>query len=93
MNVFCCFKAFLRPVKDRPNLHIMLNTTATRILINQTKKVAYGVEVFRNGRLEQILAKNEVIVCAGAVNSPQLLLLSGVGPEAELRRHGIPVCN
>lgn len=63
----------------------------TRVLINQTKKAAYGVEIFRNGRLEQIIAKNEVIVCGGAVNSPQILLLSGVGPEAELRRHGIPV--
>lgn len=84
-------KAFLRPVKDRPNLHIMLNTTATRILINQTKKAAYGVEVHRNGKTEQILAKKEVILCGGAVNSPQVLMLSGVGPEAELRRHGIPV--
>lgn len=84
-------KAFLRPVKNRPNLHVMLNSTVTRILINQTLKEAYGVEVFTNGRLETFLAKNEVILSAGAVNSPQILLLSGIGPEAELRALGIPV--
>ncbi|XP_066908359.1 glucose dehydrogenase [FAD, quinone] isoform X2 [Halyomorpha halys] len=84
-------KAFLRPVKNRPNLHVMLNSTVTKILINQTKKEAYGVEVFTNGRLETFLAKNEIVVSAGAVNSPQILLLSGIGPEAELRALGIPV--
>lgn len=85
-------RAFLRPAKDRPNLHIMLNTTVARILINETSKQAYGVEIIRNGRQrETILAKNEVILCAGAVNSPQVLLLSGVGPEAELRELGVPV--
>ncbi|KAK9497893.1 hypothetical protein O3M35_003797 [Rhynocoris fuscipes] len=83
-------KAFLRPAKDRPNLHIMLNTTVTRILINETSKEAYGVEIIRgNGQMERILSKLEVIVCGGAVNSPQILLLSGIGPEADLRKAGV----
>uniref|UniRef100_A0A0A9ZH27 Glucose dehydrogenase [acceptor] n=1 Tax=Lygus hesperus TaxID=30085 RepID=A0A0A9ZH27_LYGHE len=85
-------RAFLRPAKDRPNLHILLNTTASRVLVNATTKEAYGVEVVRsNGQLDSFIAKNEVIICGGAVNSPQLLLLSGIGPEEELKRLGIPV--
>ncbi|KAL1130305.1 hypothetical protein AAG570_013243 [Ranatra chinensis] len=85
-------KAFLRPVKDRPNLHIMLNTTATKVLIDPKEKKAYGVQILRSdGRVETILAKNEVILSGGAVNSPQLLLLSGVGPKEQLDRVGIPV--
>jgi choline dehydrogenase len=85
-------RAFIRPVKDRPNLHIMLNSTVTRVLINQTSKAAYGVEVLRdNGQIEKILAKNEVIVSGGAVNSPQILLLSGIGPKEDLNKVGVPV--
>lgn len=85
-------RAFLRPVKDRPNLHILLNTTVTRVLINATNKAAYGVEILRSdGKKEKITAKNEVIVCGGAVNSPQILLLSGVGPKDDLNQVGIPV--
>ncbi|XP_049839858.1 glucose dehydrogenase [FAD, quinone] [Schistocerca gregaria] len=84
-------KAFLRPNRNRPNLHIMLNTTVTRVLINESSREAYGVEVIRGdtGRRDRIFARSEVILCGGAVNSPQLLLLSGVGPAEELRAVGV----
>ncbi|XP_065201705.1 glucose dehydrogenase [FAD, quinone] isoform X3 [Planococcus citri] len=84
-------KAFLRPAKDRPNLHILLNTTATKVLIDPKTKSAYGVEMFINGYTQRVLAKNEVIISGGAVNSPQLLLLSGVGPKEDLRQVNVPL--
>nr|CAD7260507.1 unnamed protein product [Timema shepardi]CAD7574262.1 unnamed protein product [Timema californicum] len=85
-------KAFLRPVKHRSNLHIMLNTTVTRVLINETTKEAYGVEIVRGGvpgNTETVLALNEVIISGGAVNSPQILLLSGIGPKSDLEQVGV----
>ncbi len=84
-------KAFLRPVKDRPNLHVLLNTTVTKVLIEPKAKMAYGVEINLNGFLQRVLAKNEVILSGGAVNSPQLLLLSGVGPQEDLKQVNVPV--
>nr|CAD7425103.1 unnamed protein product [Timema monikensis] len=87
-------KAFLRPVKHRSNLHIMLNTTVTRVLINETTKEAYGVEILRGGvpgNTETVLALNEVIISGGAVNSPQILLLSGIGPKSDLEQVGVKV--
>lgn len=84
-------KAFLRPAKDRPNLHILLNTTATRVLVNPKTKTAYGVEVMADGLLKEIFVRNEVILSGGAVNSPQLLLLSGIGPKEDLKEVGVPL--
>ncbi|KAJ8958473.1 hypothetical protein NQ318_002265 [Aromia moschata] len=84
-------KAFLRPIRLRTNLDIAMNARVTRILIDPTTKVAYGVEFARNGKLYRIRATKEVILSAGSVNSPQILMLSGVGPKAELDRHKIPV--
>lgn len=80
-------RAFLRPVQDRPNLHIMLNTTATKVLVHPKSKNAQGVEVVDAfGHTMKILAKKEVIISGGAVNSPQILMLSGIGPKEELVR-------
>lgn len=84
-------KAFLRPAKDRSNLHILLNSTVTRVLIDKNKKMAYGVEIYTNGYTQQVKAKNEVIISGGAVNSPQILLLSGVGPKDDLEHVNVPV--
>lgn len=87
-------KAFLRPVKHRHNLHIMLNTTVAKVLVNETTKEAYGVVVIRGGHSgmnEVILARNEIIISGGAVNSPQILMLSGIGPKEDLKSVGIPV--
>lgn len=80
-------RAFIRPVQDRPNLHVMLNTTVTKVLVHPKSKNAQGVEaVDAYGHTMKILAKKEVIVAGGAVNSPQILLLSGIGPKEELTR-------
>lgn len=85
-------RAFLRTAKDRPNLHIMLNSTVTKVLINPKKKTAFGVEVFRgDGRTYIVLARKEVVISGGAVNSPQILLLSGVGPKKDLKAVNVPV--
>ncbi|KAK1137822.1 hypothetical protein K0M31_002316 [Melipona bicolor] len=84
-------KAFLRPAKSRKNLHVALEAHVTKILIDSSSKRAYGVEFVRNGEMLRVLAKKEVIVSAGAVNSPQLLMLSGIGPREHLSQHGISV--
>lgn len=84
-------KAFLRPVRLRPNFHLALNTFVTKILINPQTKRAWGVEFVRNKRRQIIRARKEVILSAGAINSPQLMMLSGVGPRDHLEAMGIPV--
>ena len=81
--------AFLRPVMNRPNVEVMTEAHVSRILVSEGK--AGGVEVMRGKSRETLLAAREVILCAGAVNTPQLLMLSGIGPIDELRRHGIEV--
>lgn len=70
-------KAFLQPVRLRRNLHVALWSHVTKILIDQDSRRAYGVEFERDGRKRVALAKREVVVSAGAINSPQLLMLSG----------------
>ena len=82
-------RAFLHPAADRANLTIITGALTRRVLIESGR--ATGVEIARRGAVETIAAAREVIVSAGAVNSPQLLMLSGIGPAEELRRHGIEV--
>jgi glucose dehydrogenase (acceptor) len=84
-------RAFLRPARNRPNLHIMLNSTATRILINTSgnQKTVSGVEFLYNNKLYTTRVKREVVLSAGAINSPQILLLSGIGPKEELDKVNI----
>jgi choline dehydrogenase len=81
--------AFLVPILDRPNLTVWPHTHATRVTF--TGHRATGVEVIRSGVRAQARARREVLLTAGAVDSPKLLMLSGVGPADELRRLGIPV--
>jgi choline dehydrogenase len=76
--------AYLRPALGRANLTVRTDTHVTRIVVEG--KRAVGVEI--DG---EIVRAREVVLCGGAVNSPQLLLLSGIGPSDELERHGIPV--
>ncbi len=80
-------RAYLHPVMGRPNLTVATQALTTRILIENGKAV--GVEYAQAGHVERAYAEREVILCGGTYNSPQLLMLSGVGPAAELRRHGI----
>jgi choline dehydrogenase len=74
--------AYLHPAMSRPNLKVVTDAVATRILFTGAR--ASGVEILRAGRLEEVHADVEVILSAGAYNSPQLLLLSGIGPAADL---------
>lgn len=84
-------KAFLRPAAYRPNLHISMQSRVMRILIDPITKSAYGVEFIKNKRRFAVKAGKEVILSAGAIASPQLLMLSGVGPKEHLQEVGVPV--
>jgi choline dehydrogenase-like flavoprotein len=80
-------KAYLTPNRNRPNLHVLTGAHATRILLEG--KRAVGVEFLQGGNKRELRAKREVLLSAGALLSPQLLLLSGIGPADQLRAHGI----
>jgi choline dehydrogenase-like flavoprotein len=79
--------AFLHPVEKRPNLVVATGAHAHRIVLDGTR--ATGVEYHDENGVTTARATGEVIVCAGAFNSPQLLMLSGIGPADHLREHGI----
>jgi choline dehydrogenase len=81
--------AYLHPARRRPNLQILTHAHALRVLLQDRKSV--GVEYLWRGRLRRAYAGREVILSAGAINSPQLLQLSGIGPAAVLKKHGIEV--
>lgn len=82
-------KAYLKPIRSRPNLTIETGALSTRILFEGRRAV--GVEYAQGPQVRVARAAREVILCGGAINSPQLLMLSGVGPADQLRRHGIAV--
>lgn len=79
--------AYLFPVMKRTNLTVLTGAQARRVVFEGTRAVA--VELRHGGALKRIVARREVILSAGALKTPQLLMLSGVGPEEELRAHGI----
>lgn len=79
--------AFLRPAAGRPNLTVLTHATTTRVLVEGGRAV--GVRYRRGGQEHEVRADGEVIVSAGAINSPRLLLLSGIGPAAELEAVGV----
>jgi choline dehydrogenase-like flavoprotein len=79
--------AYLKPTRSRRNLHVGVKTHATRIVLSGT--TAAGIEYVRGGRTEMAYAEREVILCCGTFNTPQLLMLSGIGPAAHLRELGI----
>jgi choline dehydrogenase len=81
--------AFLRPVQHRENLVVVTHATVTRVLFSNL--AARGVEYVWQGQKQEVAADREVVLCAGAVQSPQLLQLSGVGPAKLLEAHGISV--
>lgn len=84
-------KAFIRPVRGRKNLHVALFAHVTKVIFDETTKRALGIEFIRYGVKQAVYAKREVILSAGAINSPHLLMLSGIGPRADLEKVGIPV--
>lgn len=85
------YVAFVKPVLHRSNLTVRTGCRVERILFENRQ--ATGVEILCNGEKQTIAAAREVIVSAGTLNSPQILMLSGIGPAEELQRHNIrPVC-
>jgi choline dehydrogenase-like flavoprotein len=83
-------KGYLTPhIGKRSNLQVLTDVNVTRILLQGQR--ATGVELRQGGALRELKAKREVLVCAGALQSPQLLMLSGIGEGAQLQRHGINV--
>lgn len=82
-------KAFLKPALDRKNLSIVTHAMVQRLLLDKARVT--GVELRRNGILMRIGSKREVILSAGAIGSPQILQLSGIGPGELLQKHGIDV--
>jgi choline dehydrogenase-like flavoprotein len=79
--------AYLRPALSRPNLEVLTGAQCTRVLLDGDR--ATGIEVDREGELLCLRAEREVVLSAGAYNSPQLLMLSGIGPGGELAARGI----
>ncbi|XP_063833148.1 glucose dehydrogenase [FAD, quinone]-like [Ostrinia nubilalis] len=84
-------KAFLHKNKERPNLHILPMAVVSKVLINPMTRATYGVQYVRNRLQFEVRARREVILSAGPIASPQLLMLSGIGPKNQLSRHGIPL--
>jgi choline dehydrogenase len=82
-------RAFLRPAMRRPNLRVLTGAMATRVILENGR--ATGVEYRQGGTTKTLHARAEVILSGGAINSPQLLQLSGIGPGAVLQSLGIPV--
>ncbi|XKL64454.1 hypothetical protein PGB90_004540 [Kerria lacca] len=82
-------QTYLATITERTNLIIMKETIVTRLLIDG--KRVYAVEVNKNGKSKIIKCKKEVVLTAGAVSSPQLLMLSGIGPKEHLEQFGLPV--
>lgn len=82
-------RAYLRPALHRPNIELATGALVRRVRIDGG--TARGIDYFQDGRSIEALASREVILCGGAFNSPQLLMLSGIGPADALRAHGIAV--
>jgi choline dehydrogenase len=83
------FRTYLYPVMDRPNLTVLSQALVLRLVFESRRAV--GVDVSYGGEVHRIRASVETIVSMGAINTPKLLMQSGVGDEAELKRFGIPV--
>lgn len=84
-------RAYLHSIHNRRNLHVKKHSMVTKITIDPNTKTATGVEFMRFNRKYVVKAKKEVIVSAGTINSPQLLMLSGIGPKNHLKDKKIPV--
>jgi choline dehydrogenase-like flavoprotein len=80
-------KAYLAPARVRPNLTVLTGVHVTRIVTEGQR--AIGVEFVQSGHVQRLQAAREVLLCAGALQSPQVLMLSGIGPADELARHHI----
>jgi choline dehydrogenase len=84
-------RTYLRPAMSRPNLTILTRAHVTRVVLDGAR--ATGVEYLHSGTLHRVQARRETVLSGGAYNSPQLLLLSGIGPADHLQSIGIPVAH
>ncbi|XP_046386917.1 glucose dehydrogenase [FAD, quinone]-like isoform X2 [Ischnura elegans] len=84
-------RAYIQPIRNRKNLSVKREALVTKVLIDPRSMKAYGVQMVMGGRTLVVRARMEVIVSAGAINTPQLLMLSGVGPKEHLNKIGVPV--
>ncbi|MBI4293090.1 MAG: choline dehydrogenase [Betaproteobacteria bacterium] len=82
--------AYLRPAMARPNLTVQVNALVTKVLMEGTRAV--GVEYVRGGQTQAVRSDREVVLSGGPINSPQVLMLSGIGHPDELKSHGIAPC-
>ncbi|MBY5957379.1 choline dehydrogenase [Membranicola marinus] len=82
-------RSYLHPVKHRPNLTVMTKAMVHKVIFEGKK--AIGVEYKKGGKVQEVYANQEILLCGGAINSPQLLQLSGIGDGKELHQHGIEV--
>ncbi|KAL3265763.1 hypothetical protein HHI36_009964 [Cryptolaemus montrouzieri] len=83
-------RTFIDPVRNFENIQVVTNALVTKILINENK-TTYGVNFLKDGQLYKASVKNEVVISAGAVNTPQLLMLSGIGPAEHLKEYNISI--
>jgi choline dehydrogenase-like flavoprotein len=85
--------AYLYPIRDRKNLHVRKNSRVLKVLIDKNKNI-YGVRFYSNRKYFTVNVTKEVILSAGALNTPQILMLSGIGPTKHLKNIGInPIMN
>ena len=82
-------RAYLAPVKGRPNLHISTQTWATKLLFDGQGRTVKAVRIVKNRRESTVFARKEVILSAGAFQSAKLLMLSGIGPQEDLEELNI----
>ena len=82
-------EAYLRPAMNRSNLEVVTHTLTRKILLEG--KTAVGVELEESDKIHTVMANDEVILCAGSIGSPQLLMLSGIGPKAVLAKAGVEI--
>src|SRR5258708_15832876 len=83
------FRTYALPYMDRPNLTVLTNALVTKLTLEG--KRASGVEIAFDGKIQRITAGLEVVLSLGAMHTPKVLMLSGIGDEEELQRLGIPV--
>jgi len=84
-------RAYLHPARNRRNLHVTRESRVKKVLINRHTNRAIGVEFIKHHQIIRVFASKEIILCAGAIGSPQLLMLSGIGPAKHLNELGINV--
>lgn len=82
-------RAYIHPNMDRQNLHVKLQSHVTKVIFDGKKAV--GIEMIENNKLIKVMARKEIVLSAGSIGSPQILMLSGVGPKEHLQTFGIPV--